>query len=98
MTKKEIAIRALKTFVQSFISTLLTEITALAAQVGNFDNIDLSWKIALPIVIPAIAAATSALWNYLLAVSENKERKKEDAVTETASEESTDTAEAEARD
>lgn len=82
MTKKEIATRALKTFIQAFISTLLTEITALATQVGNFDDIDLSWKIALPIVIPAIAAATSALWNYLIAVSESNERQKKEAASE----------------
>lgn len=69
--KKDILERAGKTFVQAFISTILTEVCALLSS-PSFDALNFSWKIFMPVLVSAIAAALSAAWNYILQKTESE--------------------------
>ena len=60
MPKKEIAERAAKTFIEAFVSTLLT---GLAANAAGGINLTTLQKIAAPVAISALAAGLSAVWN-----------------------------------
>ena len=62
MSKKEIAERAAKTFVEAFISALLT---GLASNAAGGINLTALQKIAVPVAISALAAGLSAVWNGL---------------------------------
>lgn len=59
------AIRALKTFVQTFLGVL---IPALAIYLGNGfpEDIKSFWVWLAPVIASALSAAISATWNYIL--------------------------------
>lgn len=52
--RKDILARALKTFVQAFLATLAVDIATVN-----------DWKTARPVIIGAVAAGVSAVWNTL---------------------------------
>lgn len=59
------AIRALKTFVQTFLGVL---IPALAIYLGNGfpEDIKSFWVWLAPVIASALSSAISATWNYIL--------------------------------
>lgn len=58
-------VRAAKTFVQAFIPVIIANIALIMNHVVNWDFAD--WKGWLaPILISAVAAGISALWNLIL--------------------------------
>lgn len=59
------AIRALKTFVQTFLGVL---IPALAIYLGNGfpEDIKTFWIWLAPVIASALSSAISATWNYIL--------------------------------
>ncbi len=61
MTTKEIAIRALKTFVQAFLGVLIPEIVTILN--GGFTDVNTFWRTVSPFVAAALAAGISAVWN-----------------------------------
>lgn len=61
MDKKDIAIRALKTFVQAFLGVLIPEAVTLLN--GGFADISAAWKVLSPVIAAALAAGISAVWN-----------------------------------
>ncbi|MBR1811871.1 MAG: hypothetical protein IJ766_09570 [Clostridia bacterium] len=65
MTKKDIAIRALKTFVQAFLGVLVPEIVTILN--GGFTDVSTAWKALSPFIASALAAGISAVWNIVLA-------------------------------
>lgn len=52
--KKDILARAIKTFVQAFLATLAVDVATVN-----------DWKTARPVIIGAVAAGVSAVWNTL---------------------------------
>lgn len=52
--RKDILARALKTFVQAFLATLAVDVATVN-----------DWKSARPVIIGAVAAGVSAVWNTL---------------------------------
>lgn len=54
MNYKDIAVRALKTFVQAFLATLSVQVVAIK-----------DWQTARPALVGAVAAGVSAVWNSL---------------------------------
>ena len=72
MDKKNILERAVKTFVEAFISTILTEVCAVLSS-SNFNDVGLSWKLFMPVIVSALAAALSAAWNYILEKTKENE-------------------------
>lgn len=67
---KDWMIRAIKTFVQAFFGVLIPAVVSMLS--GGFPkSISSAWVILAPAVSAALAAAISAVWNYLLEV--NKE-------------------------
>ncbi len=69
MTKKEIAIRALKTFVQAFFGVLIPEIVVLLN--GGFTDVSTAWKALSPVIAAALAAGISAAWNGIKTLLED---------------------------
>jgi hypothetical protein len=74
---KDWEIRALKTFVQSFLGVLVPEVVALLN--GGFTDWSTAWKVLAPFVASALAAGISAVWNIIL------ERLKSDSKSDTTS-------------
>ena len=63
MNYKDIAIRAIKTFIQAFIPVVIA-----AFQVADFTNWDQIKSIGYSALIPAAAAGLSAVWNFVLGI------------------------------
>lgn len=59
------AIRALKTFVQTFFGVLIPAICAILNN-GFPDNWSKLWVALSPVVAAALSAAISAVWNILI--------------------------------
>lgn len=70
MDKKDILIRALKTFAQAFFGVLIPEICTILA--GGFTDIGTFGRAVMPFVAAALAAGISAVWNTILKVSSEK--------------------------
>ena len=58
-------IRAVKTFVQAFLGVLIPEIVAILNN-GFPSDWKAFWILLAPTVAAALAAAISAVWNYIL--------------------------------
>ena len=57
--------RALKTFVQAFIPVIIANAALIWGHIASWDWAD--WKAwLLPVIISAVAAGLSALWNALI--------------------------------
>ena len=57
--------RALKTFVQAFIPVIIANAALIGSHIASWDWAD--WKAwLLPVLISAVAAGLSALWNALI--------------------------------
>lgn len=69
---KDWVVRAAKTFVQSFLGVLIPEFCIILNN-GFPENLSVVWAALLPSVPAALAAAISALWNYLLEKSKNSD-------------------------
>ena len=54
MNYKDIAIRAIKTFIQAFLAVLVIDVVTIK-----------DWATAKPVLIAAVAAGVSAVWNSL---------------------------------
>lgn len=54
MNYKDILVRAIKTFVQAFLATITVQIVSIK-----------DWNTARPVIIGAVAAGVSAIWNSL---------------------------------
>jgi hypothetical protein len=54
MNYKDIAIRAVKTFIQAFLAVLVIDVITIK-----------DWATAKPVLIGAVAAGVSAVWNSL---------------------------------
>lgn len=65
MDYKDIAVRAAKTFVQAFLGVLIPVLVTYI-QGGFPDSIDAAWVALSPTIAAALAAAISAVWNYIL--------------------------------
>lgn len=63
MDRKEILIRAVKTFAQAFLGVLIPEICAVLN--GGFTEIRTFGKVMLPFVAAGLAAGISAAWNII---------------------------------
>ena len=61
MNYKDIAIRAFKTFVQGFIAVIAIDVATIN-----------DWQTAKPVIIGAVAAGVSAVWNSLDQIVKNK--------------------------
>lgn len=61
MNYKDIAIRAFRTFVQGFIAVIAIDIATIN-----------DWQTAKPVIIGAVAAGVSAVWNSLDQIVKNK--------------------------
>lgn len=59
------AIRALKTFVQSFLGVLLPALVIYLAN-GFPEDIKSFWVWLAPVIASSLSAAISATWNYIL--------------------------------
>ena len=58
-------VRAAKTFVQAFIPVIIANIALIMSHIVNWDFAD--WKgWLMPILISAVAAGISAIWNLIL--------------------------------
>lgn len=58
-------VRAIKTFVQSFLGILIPEICILLS--GGFpDSLETMWAVLAPVVAAALSAAIAAVWNIVL--------------------------------
>lgn len=69
MDKKDIAIRAAKTFVQAFLGVLIPEVVTVLN--GGFPDASTAWKAAAPFVAAALAAGISAVWNTVKGYLDN---------------------------
>ena len=58
-------IRAIKTFVQAFLGVLIPEIVAILNN-GFPSDLKALWVVLAPTLAAALAAAISAVWNYIL--------------------------------
>ena len=65
MDYRDIAIRAAKTFAQAFGGVLIP-VLVVYLQDGFPADFDTAWIALAPTVAAALAAAISAVWNYLL--------------------------------
>ncbi|MBR1811346.1 MAG: hypothetical protein IJ766_06855 [Clostridia bacterium] len=70
MTKKEITIRALKTFVQAFLGVLIPEVVTILN--GGFTDVSTAWKAVSPFIAAALAAGISAVWNSVKGYLDNR--------------------------
>lgn len=61
MNYKDIAIRATRTFIQAFLATLSVQVVSIK-----------DWQTARPVLVGAIAAGVSAIWNSLDQIIKNK--------------------------
>ena len=68
MNYKDIAIRALKTFIQAFVPVLIA-----AFQVADLTDWDSLKTIAYSALISAFAAGISAVWNLVLEIAKSRE-------------------------
>ena len=68
MNYKDIAIRALKTFLQAFIPVMIA-----AFQVADLTDWDNLKTIAYSALISAVAAGLSAVWNFVLELTKKRE-------------------------
>ena len=59
------AVRALKTFVQTFFGVLIPAVCAILNN-GFPDNWSVLWVALSPVVAAALSAAISAVWNIML--------------------------------
>lgn len=67
---KDWMIRAMKTFVQTFLGVLLPEICVMLN--GGFpESISAAWKVLAPVVAAALSAAIAAVWNAVLESQRN---------------------------
>lgn len=62
---KDWMVRAIKTFVQSFLGIVIPEGCALLAR-GFPESLSLAWAVLAPVTASALAAAISAVWNLAL--------------------------------
>lgn len=62
---KDWMVRAIKTFVQSFLGIVIPEGCALLAH-GFPESLSLAWAVLAPVTASALAAAISAVWNLAL--------------------------------
>lgn len=69
-------IRAIKTFVQSTVAYFVANITMITSHVVNWDFAD--WKgWLMPILIGALSAGISAVWNIILESMNSKKIEEE---------------------
>lgn len=61
---KDWMIRAIKTFVQTFLGVLIPEICVILN--GGFTDWTTAWQILAPVVAAALSAAIAAVWNIIL--------------------------------
>lgn len=65
MEMKDWMVRALKTFVQTFLGVLIPEICALLN--GGFpEEWSAVWAYLAPVIAAALSAAIAAVWNIIL--------------------------------
>lgn len=69
----DIVVRALKTFIQAFFGTLLAEGSVVVSNIADWTDLKAVGAAFAPIVIAALSAGISALWNYLLTKFNTKE-------------------------
>lgn len=62
----DIIIRALKTFVQAFMGVIIAESGAILTTALEWKDLKSIGAAFAPIIIAAISAGLSAIWNYLL--------------------------------
>lgn len=62
---KDWIIRAIKTFVQSFLGVLIPAVVALLSN-GWPESVHAAWVVLAPTTAAALAAAISAVWNIAL--------------------------------
>lgn len=62
---KDWIIRALKTFVQSFLGVLIPAIAAMLSN-GWPESTHAAWVVLAPTIAAALSAAISAVWNITL--------------------------------
>lgn len=74
MDKKDIAVRAAKTFVQAFFGVLIPEIVTLLN--GGFTDLPTFWKAASPFIAAALAAGISAVWNGARVILQEEKKEK----------------------
>lgn len=73
---KDWLVRALKTFVQAFIPVIIGQMSAISSGIVNYGWNDLqAWLV--PIIIPAVSAGISAVWNLILEAQKKKEAQKQ---------------------
>lgn len=73
---KDIAIRALKTFVQAFLGILIPEVILIL----NNQEMWSDWKaVLIPFVASGCAAGISAVWNMILGKTNTKGIENEEA-------------------
>ena len=63
---KDWIIRAIKTFVQAFFGVLVPEVVFVLNHIGDYDSMKGAWVYLAPVIAAALAAAISAVWNYIL--------------------------------
>lgn len=73
---KDWMIRAIKTFVQSTVAYFVANITMITSHVVNWDFAD--WKgWLMPVLIGALSAGISAVWNIILESMNSKKIEEE---------------------
>ena len=70
MDKRDILIRALKTFAQAFFGVLIPEVCTILA--GGFTDIGTFGRAIMPFIAAALAAGISAVWNSIIRATEEK--------------------------
>ena len=73
---KDVLNRALKTFIQATIASLIVNIESIMMSLQSL-SLDTLKQVALPIIIGAIAAGISAAWNQIIAPWLNSQNKVE---------------------
>ena len=72
----DILSRALKTFVQAFVPVLLADISMIRSGIVSYGW--QNWEAwLLPVIIPAVSAGLSAVWNLIIKYAESKKELKE---------------------
>lgn len=62
----DIIVRALKTFVQAFFGVIIAESGAIMTTALTWKDLKAVGAAVMPIVVAAVSAGISAVWNYLL--------------------------------
>lgn len=70
----DIIVRALKTFVQAFFGVIAAEASAVATNVADWTDLKAVGAAFAPVVVAAISAGISAVWNYLLTKKESVDK------------------------